>query len=367
MGTVCGNEAAHATVLEEVRSLENQLTRYKRETEQSQEQLRKRQEELKTLRGDVPVQEEGAEAQQLKDVLQTLVERGWNHLRPLERTMNKAPMLLEDEHSSPANDLAAVEALLARRRAYRQDLADKLKVEQSRLSDHIEARWKSLGKERPSSDVAEALQQLLQEYSAQLDASKNRVDPSSKQQLEALLPRLQARRETLVSEVNERRTKVMEVQVELRSVAEQQADAEGELKEAEEWLASLEEDLGIKRQLLVHVRGELNAAERRHAKAQEDLAAARDRLRSDPLAAEVEGLEQQQSTLLARQTELEQQLSDSKATVQQQAKLISQLEESLRETEEGTTTGELDVRMLSMQSTLQELYKSIQEGAEEDS
>ena len=159
----------------------------------------------------------------------------------------------------------------------------------------------------------------------------------------------------------------MEVQVELRSVAEQQADAEGELKEAEEWLASLEEDLGIKRQLLVHVRGELNAAERRHAKAQEDLAAARDRLRSDPLAAEVEGLEQQQSTLLARQTELEQQLSDSKAAVQQQAKLISQLEESLRETEEGTTTGELDVRMLSMQSTLQELYKSIQEGAEEDS
>lgn len=366
MGTVCGSGASHANVLEEERSLEDQLTRYKREAELSQEQLRRRQEELKTLRGDVPVQEEGAEAQRLKEVLQTLVTRGWMHLRSLERTLNKAPQLVEDEGSSPANDLAAVEALLSRRRAYRQELADKLKAEQSRLCNHVQLRWKSLGKEHPSSDVAEALHQLLQEYSAQLEASSTRTDTSSRQQLEALLPRLQARKETLAAEVSERRTKLAEVQAELRTVAEQQAEAEGQLKQAEDWLASLEEDLGIKRQLLVHVHGELSASERRHAKAQVDLATARERLRSDPLAAEVEVLEQRQRNLIVRQTELEQELSESKAAAQQQARRISQLEESLRETEEGTT-GELDIRMHSMQSTLEELYKSIQDSTEDDS
>lgn len=366
MGTVCGSGASHSNVLEEARSLEDQLTRYKQEAAESQEQLRKRQEELKSLRGDIPVQEEGAEAQRLKEVLQTLMARGWTHLRSLERILNKAPQLLEDESSSPANDLATVEAQLSRRRVYRQELAYMLKAEQSCLWEHVEHRWKSLGKECPSPDVAEALHQLLQEYSAQLEASSTRADTSSRQQLEALLPRLQARKETLAVEVSERKTRLAEVQAELRAVAEQQTEAEGQLKQAEEWLASLEEDLGIKRQLLVHVHGELSAAERRHAKAQEDLAAARERLRSDPLAAEVEALEQRQRNLIARQTELEQELSESKATAQQQAKRISQLEESLRETEEGTT-GELDVRMLSMQSKLQELYKSIDEGTEDDS
>lgn len=352
-------------MLDEVNSLEQNLARYKREAEQAQEQLRKRQEELKALSGETPTPPEGVEAEQLKAVLDLLVQRGWTHLRSLEKTLGKAPRLIEDENSAPANDLSTVEALLSRRSAYRQELANKLRSEHDRLRDHIESRWKALGREHASSDVAEALRQLLQTYSAHLDTHSAQTDVSGRQQLEAILTRLQSRRETLTAEVNAKKAQLAELQVQLRTLSGQQAEAEVLAKDTEEQVASLEEDIGIKRQLLVHVNGELAAAERRHAKAEEDLALAREQLRSDPLFSEVETLEERQRLLASEQSELKQEMAERKATVQQQAKRIAQLEESLKESEEGAA-GELDVRMLSMQSTLQELYKSIQEGTDDN-
>lgn len=324
------------------------------------------------------------------DLLEADLAQGWKLVRRLEQVAEAAPRLQEEE-GEEAPDGERLDDILSKRGAYAKQLLARLVEDREALRELVASCWKRLeeqskrlGKEQTlkmPDDLTLSLGNLLDTYEAlceeyaelaagagsQAFISEGTDLPQRKIRLEESLSRLKADNNQLQADIGAAKLELTTLESELQAQGQTSAAMETAATELSEKVVELQDDLSVKRELLTHRREELATIKANNAKLAAEVQHLHTLQSQNELASDMKKLVSEREALTKQVADLEKDLAARQLVLAGNAKKEEQLEAALKASEERTLgPGDIDVRMHSMQSTLRELYHSIDADSEEE-
>ena len=324
------------------------------------------------------------------DLLEADLTQGWKLIRRLEQVAEAAPRFQEEE-GAEAPDGERLDDILSKRGAYAKQLLARLVEDREALRELVASCWKRLEEQskhlskaqtlRMPDDLTLALENLLNTYEtlceeyaelaagagSQVFVSEGTDLSQRKIRLEESLSRLKADNNQLQADIVAATSELAALESELQTQKQASAAMETAATELSEKVVELQDDLSVKRELLMHRRDELATIQTNNAKLAAEVQHLHTLQSQNELASDMKKLASEREALLKQVSDLEADLAARQLLLAGNARKVEQLEAALKASEERTVgPGDIDVRMHSMQSTLRELYHSIDADSEEE-
>lgn len=326
----------------------------------------------------------GNEREQTEELLELDLIHGWKLVRRLEQAVQIPSRFHFDEsESSLANE--HLDDLLSKRSAYIAQLAHKHLEERASLQQVLTSLWTqlqqiltSLGKmklEEMNPELEQAAERLMEKYEwlveeyvqfagkiqgqGGLDEMKEVMQ--RKTRLEDALNRLKEENNRLLAEISAAKSDVSAVDDDLEGKNKENTDISTAISELSGKISEFEDDLAVKRELLQHRKEELSNIRQNNTKLSSKIRQFDSMQSQNELTAELKQLINEKEAAQKRIIGLESELEQRNREISGTGKKMKQLETALKASEEQKLgPGDLNVRMHSMQSTLHELYHSIE-------
>ena len=336
-----------------------------------------------------------SDSEKAHDLLEADLAQGWKLIRRLEQAAGAAPRLQEEEREE-APDGERIDDILSKRGAYAKQLLARLIEDREAMHDLVTACWQRLAKQsqslctsqplRTPNDLNLKLESLLDVYetlggeyvelatgaSSQEEVVEGKDWHQRTARLEESLSRLKSENGQLQADATLAKSELSTLESDLKTQTQSNAALEASATELTEKVTELQDDLSVKRELLVHRKEELATLKTNNMKLVAEVQHLRTLQSQSDLASDMKKLTSEREALVLQVSALEADLAARQLLQTANGKKVEQLEAALKASEERTVgPGDIDVRMHSMQSTLRELYHSIDddgsENGEEDS
>lgn len=330
-----------------------------------------------------------SDSEKAHDLLEADLAQGWKMIRRLEQAAEAPPRLQEEEREG-APDGERIEDILSKRNAYAKQLLTRLIEDKEALRDLVTPCWQRLSEHNRSlcksqsldvpDGLALELESLLDRYEtlggeyAELAAGVSSHEPATEgkdlyqrtARLEESLNRLKSENTQLQADAAIAKSELSALEAELMTQTQSNLALENATTELAEKATDLQDDLSVKRELLAHRKEELATLKTNNMKLIAEVQHLRTLQSQSELASDMKKLTSEREALVQQISALEADLAARQLLQTANGKKVEQLEAALKASEERTLgPADIDVRMHSMQSTLRELYHSIEDDSED--